>query len=79
VALRILGSSAEAELREDPFQLNDPISRGLRAALVVRCRVAEEELTAAVTDAVRQYVVLGAGLGTFAYRKTRDGAIRPRF
>jgi methyltransferase (TIGR00027 family) len=68
VALRILGSSAEAELREDPFQLNDPISRGLRAALVVRCRVAEEELTAAVTDAVRQYVVLGAGLDTFAYR-----------
>lgn len=68
VALQILGPKAEAELREDPFQYNDPISRGLRAAVVVRSRFAEEEVARAVADGVRQYVVLGAGLDTFAYR-----------
>lgn len=68
VALRILGAKAEAEMREDPFQHNDPISRGMRAGLVVRSRFAEEEVARAVTAGVRQYVVLGAGLDTFAYR-----------
>jgi methyltransferase (TIGR00027 family) len=68
VALRILGPKAEAELRDDPFQYNDPISRGMRATLVVRSRFAEEEVARAVAAGVRQYVVLGAGLDTFAYR-----------
>src|SRR5579862_7238240 len=68
VALPILGTKAEMELRDDPFQHNDPMSRGLRAALVIRSRVAEEELVRSVATGVRQYVVLGAGLDTFAYR-----------
>jgi len=68
VALQILGSEGEAELRENPFQYNDPTSRGLRAALVVRSRLAEDEVAQAVAAGVRQYVVLGAGLDTFAYR-----------
>jgi len=68
MALQILGSEAERELREDPFLYNDPMARGLRAALVVRSRFAEDELARAVAAGVRQYVVLGAGLDTFAYR-----------
>ena len=36
IALPLLGASAEAALREDPFALNDPISRGVRAAMVAR-------------------------------------------
>ncbi|GLQ96004.1 class I SAM-dependent methyltransferase [Dyella mobilis] len=68
VALPILGREREAAMREDPFEYNDPLSRGLRAALVVRSRVAEDELAHAVSAGVRQYVVLGAGLDTFAYR-----------
>jgi methyltransferase (TIGR00027 family) len=40
----------------------------LRAALVVRSRFAEDELRKAVERGVRQYVLLGAGLDTFAYR-----------
>ncbi|HEY2344557.1 MAG TPA: SAM-dependent methyltransferase [Xanthomonadaceae bacterium] len=67
-ALPILGPRTEAELREDPFPHNDPISRGLRAHLVVRSRFAEDELARAVAAGVRQYVVLGAGLDTFAWR-----------
>jgi len=68
LALPILGPEAEAALRADPFQYNDQLSRGLRASLVVRSRVAEDEVARAVAAGVRQYVVLGAGLDTFAYR-----------
>ena len=68
LALTILGPEAEAAMRADPARYNDPMSRGLRGALVVRSSVAEEEVARAVSAGVRQYVVLGAGLDTFAYR-----------
>jgi methyltransferase (TIGR00027 family) len=68
IALSIVGPEAEAALRADPFVYNEPMSRALRAALVVRSRFAEDELARAVAAGVRQYVVLGAGLDTFAYR-----------
>src|SRR5580704_4643658 len=45
-----------------------PYSRALRAFLVVRSRYGEDQLARAVARGVRQYVVLGAGLDTFAYR-----------
>ena len=45
-----------------------PWSIGLRAFLVARSRYAEDSLTAAVERGTKQYVVLGAGLDTFAYR-----------
>ncbi|HOV18326.1 class I SAM-dependent methyltransferase [Ottowia sp.] len=68
IALPLLGAPAQAALRDDPFRLNDPLSRGLRAALVVRSRFVEDELSRCVAAGVRQYVILGAGLDTFAYR-----------
>ncbi len=68
IALPLLGPPAEAALRGDPFVLNDPLSRGLRAALVVRSRFVEDQLSRCVAVGVRQYLVLGAGLDTFAYR-----------
>jgi methyltransferase (TIGR00027 family) len=43
-------------------------SRALRAFIAVRSRYAEDQLAAAVQRGVRQYVVLGARLDTFAYR-----------
>ena len=67
VALPLLGAEAAA-LRDDPFVCNDPMSRGLRATLVARSRVAEDELARRVAKGLRQYVVLGAGLDTFAAR-----------
>lgn len=69
LALRLLGPAREAALRDDPFALNDPISRGLRAALVARSRFVEDELTRRMAAGVRQVVLLGAGLDTFAYRR----------
>jgi len=68
IALPLLGASTEAALRDDPFALNDPILRGLRAALVARSRFVEDELSSCVAAGARQYLVLGAGLDTFAYR-----------
>jgi methyltransferase (TIGR00027 family) len=44
------------------------VSRSMRAFMVVRSRFAEDQLAAAVANGLRQYVVLGAGLDTFAYR-----------
>lgn len=45
-----------------------PFSRALRAFLAVRSRYAEDQLAKAAGCGVGQYVVLGAGLDTFAYR-----------
>jgi methyltransferase (TIGR00027 family) len=50
-----------------------PFSVGLRAFLVARSRYAEDLLGAAVPRGVRQYVLLGAGLDTFAHRNSYAG------
>lgn len=74
VALPLLGAQAQAALRDDPFRLNDPIARGLRAAVVARSRYVEDELSRCIASGVRQYMVLGAGLDTFAYRSAEAEA-----
>lgn len=45
-----------------------PVARDFRGFLATRSRYAEDRLADAVRDGVQQYVVLGAGLDTFAYR-----------
>lgn len=49
------------------------IAAHLRAFLAVRSRIAEDELAHAVARGVAQYVILGAGLDTFAYRTATPG------
>jgi methyltransferase (TIGR00027 family) len=73
LALPILGAEEAAAMTEDPFQYNDALARGVRAALVVRSAFAEDEAARAAAAGVRQYVVLGAGLDTFAYRRPETG------
>ncbi len=73
LALRILGPHIEQDVRDDPFQFNDPAARTMRAALVARSRLAEDELHDAVQQGVRQYVMLGAGLETFVCRNPYHG------
>ena len=68
VALPLLGEAEAAALRSNPSALNDPLSRGLRAAVVARSRFVEDRVAQNVATGTRQYVVLGAGLDTFAYR-----------
>src|ERR1700735_3816953 len=68
LALRILGDEGAAQVREKDDAESQPAARALRLFLAVRSRFAEEELAKTVEQGVRQYVVLGAGLDTFAYR-----------
>jgi methyltransferase (TIGR00027 family) len=68
LALPIIGASAAAEIRGHRGRFDFTLARYLRAFVVARSRIAEDALAAAVARGVRQYVVLGAGLDTFAYR-----------
>ncbi len=67
VALKIIGRDAAAGLEKTKNSDSTP-ARSLRAFLVARSRFAEDHMAQAVTRGVKQYVVLGAGLDTFAYR-----------
>ncbi len=69
LALTIVGQETASLLRSDPERFETSGSRHLRAFVAARSRFAEDELAAAIQRGVRQYVVLGAGLDTFAYRK----------
>lgn len=68
IAVAILGATYAEELRRTPLRLDRPFSIALRAFLVARSRYAEDNLRSAVENGVDQYVLLGAGLDTFAYR-----------
>ena len=64
-ALRIIGADAAAATEA---KADGRVSGSFRAFMAVRSRFAEDELARAVERGVRQYVVLGAGLDTFAWR-----------
>jgi len=66
LALRIICENAEKGVWIDLCQLQK--KRSLRTFIALRSRYAEDELALAVQRGVRQYVILGAGLDTFAYR-----------
>jgi methyltransferase (TIGR00027 family) len=69
LALAILGETQSATIRADPGRFEDGVvAPFLRAFLAVRSRVAEDALSEAIVAGIRRYVILGAGLDTFAYR-----------
>ena len=71
IAIAILGPHADQLQRtpgRNPEYKARPHSVGLRAFLVARSRYAEDQLAQAVAHGVTQYVLLGAGLDTFAHR-----------
>jgi methyltransferase (TIGR00027 family) len=69
VAVRLLGPTAIDGIRGRLDQVQSPAARALRSHVVLRSRYAEDRLAEAVRRGVRQYVILGAGLDTFAYRQ----------
>src|SRR3954452_2098755 len=69
VVARLLGGDVEAQIRARADELQTPTLRGLRSHVVLRSRFAEDALKDAAMDGVEQYVPLGAGLDTFAYRQ----------
>jgi methyltransferase (TIGR00027 family) len=68
IAVPILGATYAEEVHRTATKLNKPFSVSLRAFLVARSRYAEDKLAQAVANGVTQYVLLGAGLDTFAHR-----------
>jgi methyltransferase (TIGR00027 family) len=78
LALRILGAyglvlKVQAKLHPKVIDAH----RGMRLFVSARSAIAEARLKAAVeTRGVRQMVVLGAGLDTFAYRNPFEGQLR---
>jgi methyltransferase (TIGR00027 family) len=68
VAVTIMGPKVTGGIRAAERRFNGRYARALRAFLVARSRIAEDALAEAVARGVRQYVVLGAGLDTFAHR-----------
>jgi methyltransferase (TIGR00027 family) len=69
LAVKILGPEFAEEIKRTPSAEKRPFSAALRAFMVCRAKFAEDVLADGVReDGMRQYVVLGAGLDTFAYR-----------
>ncbi|MES2931960.1 MAG: SAM-dependent methyltransferase [Pseudomonadota bacterium] len=68
LALKILGAADQAAVRSNLAQYTDPMTTALRTSLVVRSRLAEDEWEKSASNGVIQYVILGAGLDTYAYR-----------
>ena len=73
LALRILGKDAEAAIHDAE---QHPSRRRMRIFIAVRTRFAEDALAGAIERGVRQLVVLGAGLDTYAYRSTWGDRLR---
>jgi methyltransferase (TIGR00027 family) len=67
--LELLGPAAVEQIRMVAGHPQSGTARGLRAHVVLRSRFAEDRLSDAVARGVAQYVILGAGGDTFAYRQ----------
>lgn len=68
LALRIIGRKLEANVRNHKDHFDQIDLRRLRAQVVARVRHTEDLLAQAVRSGIHQYVLLGAGLDSFAHR-----------
>jgi methyltransferase (TIGR00027 family) len=67
LALLIAGEAAET-IQAAADQHQSRFGKNMRAFLVARSRFAEEQLARGLAAGVEQYLILGAGLDTSAYR-----------
>jgi len=72
VILQLLGPDFKERLRQDPSPFRSPVSIGLRSHVLLRSRFAEDCLAAACQRGVHQYILLGAGLDTYAWRQAPE-------
>jgi methyltransferase (TIGR00027 family) len=68
IATPILSAQSREQLTREPMFMPAVAAKYMRAFMVVRSRFAEDELARAIERGASQYVILGAGLDTFAYR-----------
>lgn len=64
LAVRLVGPGYRRHMK----RATHPVARDFRAFMAARSRYVEDRLAEAVANGVAQYVILGAGLDTFAYR-----------
>lgn len=64
IAVRLVGQ----QFPRDMERAQHKVARDFRAFMAVRSRFVEDQLAEAIQRGVNQYVVLGAGLDTFAWR-----------
>ena len=64
IAVRLVGLGYRGKMGRASHQ----VGRDFRAFMAARSRYVEDRLAEAVQEGVSQYVILGAGLDTFAYR-----------
>ena len=69
IAIRLVG----AEFKRDMERAQHRVARDFRAFMAARSRFVEDQLAQAVGLGIDQYVVLGAGLDTFAWRNPFAG------
>lgn len=69
LAVGLTHDTSAAEIRRRATELLTPASKLLRSAIVLRSRYAEDALAAAMARGMEQYVLVGAGLDTFALRQ----------
>ena len=69
LAVGFVEGSSEEEIRRDHRLFEDPMFRAARCLITYRSRYVEEQVREAAARGVEQYILLGAGLDTFAYRQ----------
>jgi methyltransferase (TIGR00027 family) len=69
IAARLVGAGYRGRIGRASHR----VGRELRAFVAARSRYVEERLAEVVARGVEQYVILGAGLDTFAYRNPHAG------
>jgi methyltransferase (TIGR00027 family) len=69
VAVTLLGPDAKARIEANAEAYRSPVAESLRAHVALRSRFAEDRLAEAVSRGITQYMLLGAGLDTFAFRQ----------
>jgi methyltransferase (TIGR00027 family) len=68
-ALTLLGEDSVRQIKENHEHHRTLEARALRAHVVLRSRFTEDRLAQAVEQGITQYIILGAGFDTFAYRQ----------
>jgi len=68
-ALTLLGRDKVEEIKKNHKHHRTQAASALRSHIVLRSRFAEDHLVEAVERGVSQYIILGAGFDTFAFRQ----------
>ena len=76
LAEAMLGERAEEFIAYHRVHGTHPVLAGARAQVTCRSRYAEDRLARSIERGIGQYVLLGAGLDSFAYRSPLAGQVR---